>query len=390
MNNDAERPLTFQERQQLFNAQLNLAAPKNAPVPRRSPRLPPRHSVTNGSVPVPATSEPLATSPMPATSPVPPPVLPARNSIVRETSPIPPSLPSRNSLVEDTAPDLPPRRSSLCVEPGQDVCEEPRPFVHVSQRKNTRKAVRVKKSPTISRGSISDRSPSPSSDPLTKSSPSTIRRAPARSAPEPPSPRSETLKKSPSTIKRAPPISGGGPPPINTPPPRSPDTIKRAQSSSPSTTKRAPPSSPAPISHRQSLPASQMMLPPDLPARRLSYDERLEVDARALQSKLQGLNPYHYARPTGPPPPKPPNQSPFSIKQMPKSLTMKKARDLRNSSIYNINEPPAINLSTHPKCQDLSPSRNSRSSPSPSGRFLILVHWSARVWHCLKKSSVIC
>lgn len=369
MNNEAERPLSFRERQQLFNAQLNLGAPNDVPIPRHSPRLPPRNSIHNGTSAT--TNEKLATSSAPA--------LPARNSIVRDSSPLPPSLPSRNSLVEDPAPVLPPRRPSLCVEPSHEVCEEPRP--HVSTKRSTRRAVRVKKSPTMSRGSVSDRSSSPGSDT------STIRRVPARAAPDPPSAKDDTLKKSPSTIRRASnsspssrsetlknspntirrcsrspsprsiksslTIGNAVPPPITTPPPKSPSTIRRVRDSSP-----------APVAHRQSLPASHMIPPPDLPARRHSYDERLEVDAQALLSRTQGSLAYSYARPTGLPPPKPSNQAPFTIERAPQSMTMKLARALKNSAVYKIDEPPEVNLSTHPKFRDDSPGRS-----SPAGRF---------------------
>ncbi|KAL5264899.1 hypothetical protein ACHWQZ_G005850 [Mnemiopsis leidyi] len=200
---------------------------------------------------------------------------------------------------------------------------------------------------------------------LSKKSPSTIRRASNRS----PSSRSETLKNSPNTIRRCSrspsprsiksslTIGNAVPPPITTPPPKSPSTVRRVRDSSP-----------APVAHRQSLPASHMIPPPDLPARRHSYDERLEVDAQALLSRTQGSLAYSYARPTGLPPPKPSNQAPFTIERAPQSMTMKLARALKNSAVYKIDEPPEVNLSTHPKFRDDSPGRSSpavlRKEPS--------------------------
>ena len=124
-----------------------------------------------------------------------------------------------------------------------------------------------------------------------------------------------------------------------------------------------------------------MIPPPDLPARRHSYDERLEIDTQQLLVRSQGSIPYSYARPTGPPPPKPSNRTPFTIERAPQSMTMKLARALKNTAVYKIDEPPEINLSTHPKFREGSPGLS-----SPSGRFLIGT-WLIAIFLMLSKIS---
>ena len=294
MSDDPDKPLSFKERQQLFNVRLNVKPPPNDVAKSiTSPRLPPRNSVSHGT----------------------PPPAPAR-----------PVTPSR-----DMPPPMPPRKQSTCAE--VETCEDI-PYRHVSERRHTRRAVRIKKSPSIRR------SPSPS---LEKDD--TIKRAP--------SPKRDTIKR-------------------RSPSPNS-DTITRLP-------KTAPPQH-SNAAHRQSMP--EQMAPPDLPPRRNSYDDRLNVNPA---TKKPARTEYHYARTTPPlaalpkpnkhptenraPPTPPSGHSPYSVRRAPNTIALPNphsAAPSNRNSQYIAGQPPPVNLASHPRFQ--SPTKIIPSRPAPSPTF---------------------
>ena len=402
MSDESDRALSFKERQELFKAKLNLSPQLPSCPPAKSPILPPRRLIPNDI------------------SLGPPPLLPPRNPSIDNGS--------RRSLQEDKPPELPPRRPSVSSE-GASHSQDEAPFVHVSERKNTRKAVRLKKNKiqdtirssrdtqcgrekqlSTSSPPPASRSPSPASR---ASSPDTLKRgesSPNSTIKRAPSPENLTRNASPETLTRerstatvikrslSPAVkrddssenqmkspitldrTNGGPPNNGTTP-QPTVTVRKPVRPAPtppspfSTIKRASAVVPNPPCHRQSMPPSLLPPPPPLLSnRRHSYDERIEIDKAAVKAKQD--NPqeeeYQYARRTSQPPPKPPNESPYRVHNKPSpssKATTKRSRTSICSSIYMVDVPPDVNISTHPKFTkdtDQTSSRVSSTSSSPS------------------------